>query len=133
MPAGRPKFKWTDEIKSKLIDGIISGQAIRNILKELGISEPTFYRHRLDDPEFDSIIARAQEMTQEREVDEMLRIADSAKEDNANAMKLRIWTRMWIAGKRKPKKYGDKVENVHSGSVGVTLQHSVPRPERTKE
>ena len=34
--------------------------------------------------------------------------------------KLRVETRKWIASKLKPKKYGDKVQTEHSGSVAIT-------------
>ena len=33
--------------------------------------------------------------------------------------KLRVDTRKWAASKLKPKKYGDRLENVHSGSIGL--------------
>ena len=107
MPAA---INWTEDITTTLFDRIIVGDPICAILADLGISQASFYRHRLDDEAFESTIARAQEMAQEAEVDRMLQLADSAVEENVNAIKLRIWARMWIAGKRKPKKYGEREE-----------------------
>ncbi|MGA2877274.1 MAG: hypothetical protein ABSE82_17290 [Nitrososphaerales archaeon] len=46
------------------------------------------------------------------------RLADTADAENYNAIKLKIWTRMWIAGKRKPKKYGDNAKLALTGADG---------------
>lgn len=44
--------------------------------------------------------------------------------------KLRIDARKWMMARILPKKYGDKIQNEHSGSVGVQMIHSIPDPER---
>lgn len=121
---------WTEDIKEQIVDGILDCKPIVDVLAELGIAKKSFYRMRLRDKEYDTTIAHAQEMAQEAEVDRLLTLADSATGENANAVKLQIWARMWIAGKRKPKKYGDKITQEHTGEAGGPIQiiSTIPRP-----
>ncbi len=42
--------------------------------------------------------------------------------DNIQRAKLRIETRKWLMGKMKPKKYGDKITNEHTGADGGPIQ-----------
>jgi len=39
--------------------------------------------------------------------------------EHVQRSRLRIEARKWLMGKLRPKKYGDRVEQVHSGSVSV--------------
>ena len=130
MPAA---IQWTQEMQDAFVDGILAGKSIESIAKSVGISALSFYRHRLDSPEFEATIARVQEASQEREVDELIDLADTANEDNANAVKLRVWTRMWVAGKRKPKKYGDKIQQEHSGAIDLSLADSISKARKRAE
>lgn len=49
------------------------------------------------------------------ENDDQVMVRDSVAVNHA---RLRVDTRKWAASKLKPKKYGDKVFNEHSGSIG---------------
>ena len=111
-------INWTPELQEAFVHGIIAGESIDSIAKSNGISAVSFYRQRVEDEEFDTTIARAQEAAQEREVDGFKELADTADAENYNAIKLKIWTRMWIAGKRKPKKYGDNAKLALTGADG---------------
>lgn len=112
-------INWTQKLEDAFVDGILAGTSISKLCSENKISPASFYRHRLDSAEFETTIARAQEGAQEREMDGLIELADTANEDNANAVKLKVWTRMWIAGKRKPKKYGEKLDLNHTGELGI--------------
>lgn len=114
-------------------DGILEGVAISQICLNIGIAEVSFYRHRLEDADFESTIVRAQEQAQEVEVDRMLALADSADAENYNAIKLKIWARMWIAGKRKPKKYGDKMAVTGADGGAIQIVSTIPRPPKEGE
>ena len=46
----------------------------------------------------------------------IIKITDGPSVQHA---KLRVDTRKWAASKLKPKKYGDKLETVHSGTIGL--------------
>ena len=51
--------------------------------------------------------------------------------DMIDHRRLRIDSRKWMMARILPKKYGDKVQQEHSGAVGVTVvRSSIPRPAR---
>lgn len=122
MPAA---IEWTEKLENAFVEGILEGTSIANICKEIGVSPASFYRHRIESEDFERTIAHAQEASIEREMDGLIELADTADEDNAAAVKLKVWTRMWVAGKRKPKRYGDKVEQFISGPNGGPIQAAV--------
>ena len=69
--------------------------------------------------------ARAREDQAEYYADEMVEIADSADKDTANAARVRVDTRKWIASKLRPKKYGELVKHEHGGADGAPIPVSV--------
>jgi hypothetical protein len=66
---------------------------------------------------------RAREDQADTMADEIVRIADEA-EDPAKG-RLQVDARKWVAAKLKPRKYGDKVTNEHSGPDGAAIPVSV--------
>ena len=116
-------YDWTPEIIETICDRIISGDSVHQICKEKGMpSEPTFYRKMMAEPEFERTIARAREVAQEAEVEYLKELADGATPESVNVAKLQIWTRMWIASKKAPKKYGDKVHQEITGADGGPIK-----------
>jgi len=60
--------------------------------------------------------ARACEIRAEQMANDTLVIADN-KTDDVNRDRLRVDTRKWLLSKLQPKKYGDKIEHEHTGSI----------------
>jgi hypothetical protein len=60
-------------------------------------------------------------MAEDAEVDYMIDLADSATPEDFNVKKLQIWARQWKAGKRAPKKYGDRLTQEITGADGGPL------------
>lgn len=115
-------IEWTDELIDTICDRIIAGESVHQICKSQGMpSEPSFYRKMMADPEFERTITRAREVAQEPETEKLKDIADGATPETVNVAKLQIWTRMWIASKKAPKKYGDKVHQEITGADGSPL------------
>ena len=115
-----PKLiEWNQETEQFLLDGIIAGNSICKLLKTLDISEATFYRRRLNDTAFERTIARAQEMAQEANIDRTEELASTATVENWQLVQFQCRNAQWIAGKRKPKKYGDKITQELTGEVNV--------------
>jgi len=124
---------WTPELIETICDRIISGDSVHQICKDKGMpSEPSFYRKMMSEPEFERTIARAREVAQEAEVEYMREIADSATPEDHNVKKLQIWTRMWIAAKKAPKKYGDRIAQEITGADGGPVQMESSRTEAEK-
>jgi len=126
MPkVGRPSIEFTPELEQEIVDRIVSGESISEILKDVGISPRTFYRRKANDSDFGATIAHAQEEAQEAFVDSIESLIPTIDADNYNAVKTQMWARMWVAGKRKPKRYGDKVEQFISGPDGGPIQAAI--------
>jgi hypothetical protein len=78
----------------------------------------TVFAWQLKYPEFAKEYEVAQKMRTEFLMEELCDIADDSTGD-VQRDKLRLDTRKWAISKMNPKKYGDKVETTHSGSVEI--------------
>lgn len=119
----KPPYNWTAEIEDEILSRIAKGQAVARICEDDWLPcEKTFYNRLEADPAFVQRYLRARERQADRIFEECLAIADSQEGDvitrdgvdvvNHDVIaraKLRIDTRMRMAGKLKPKVYGDKV------------------------
>ncbi|HTY25589.1 MAG TPA: hypothetical protein VMC85_20840 [Desulfomonilaceae bacterium] len=112
-------LKWTPELVETIESAIVDGQSIASICGSDLFPHPesTFWRHYAKDLEFASVIARAMETRTERDIERCRIEAMNAKADDWQVAQLRIRTYQWEAGKRKPKKYGDKLQTELSGEV----------------
>lgn len=148
---GGPAYKWTPEVEDEILGRIAKGEAIRNICKDDWLPAWSTLNKRLaSDPEFSARYARAREEQADTIFDECLAIADMADGDiipgrdgeadrvNNEAIaraKLRIDTRKWMAGKLRPKVYGDKITNEHTGADGgpistrLTVERTIVDPQ----
>ena len=116
-------IEWTNDLIDTICDRIIAGDSVTKICKTEGMpSEPSFYRKMMNDPEFERTIARAREIAQDPETEQLKDIADGATPETVHVAKLQIWTRMWIASKKAPKTYGDKVHQEITGGDGGPIK-----------
>lgn len=127
MSGGRPS-EFTQDVADLICERIADGESLRSICSDDELpSKSTVCKWLGKQPDFADQYARAREAQADTLVDEMLDIADDARNDwmerrddeggnlgwkeNGEAMRrsqLRIDARKWIAGKMRPKKYGDK-------------------------
>ena len=114
-----------------------STKGVTRICKQPGfVSESVFYKLLNDSQKAQERYARAKSDQADRLVDEMLEIADESAGDLivdedgnervnnevVQRARLRIDTRKWIASKLKPKAYGDKVTQEHTGPGGGPVE-----------
>lgn len=148
MPAGRPSSYNAEVAADFLTEISTTRKSLQTICdSDNRFPDPkTIYRWMLANEEFRQGYARAKEDQTQILEDEILDIADNTKEgvivtekpdgveikrsDMLEHRKLQIESRKWLMMKLKPKKYGEKIQQEHSGAVGVQLVHSIPRPER---
>ena len=143
MPAGRPS-DYSEEKTDAICIRLAMGESLKRICEDADMpSQPTVYAWLLKHEEFLKKYARAREMQSETGVDEILEIADDGTNDwmerknadgavigwqeNGEALRrsqLRIDARKWMAGKLRPKVYGDKLTNEHTGADGAALVFS---------
>jgi len=103
---------YTDEeaaaIKARVCLEITEGKSLRSICEadDMPTAE-TIRVWLIEDGEFSVQYARAREEQADFYADEIIDIADTAKD--ANLARLQIDARKWKASKLQPKKYGDKL------------------------
>jgi hypothetical protein len=128
--------KEIDNIFNHVCSQIEKGRALRNVLKDENMpSTSTFYQWLDNNEDKAKQYARATEVRADIIFDDILSIADENTNDtfvNDNGVevvnndviqrsRLRIDARKWVLSKLNPKKYGDKIQQEHSGEVTTTV------------
>ncbi len=133
---GRPT-DFTPDIADEICERIADGESLRSICAENEMpNKATVFRWLARHADFSDQYARARDEQAETLFDEILDIADDGSNDwmekhgtegevigwreNGEALRrsqLRVDARKWMAGKLKPKKFGDKIDLNHSGSI----------------
>jgi hypothetical protein len=146
-----PKNVYTDELAEEICLRLEQGESLNAICKDDGMPKENTVRGwaRDDFKGFSAKYARAREVGYLKIADEMLEIADDARndwmdkqvrgdtirvidEECVKRSQLRVETRKWLLSKMLPKVYGDKLQTEHSGSVAVTDTVDRP-PDETRE
>lgn len=122
------KTKFTDDAASAICERIALGESLRSICTDESMpAQSTVFKWLMDQPQFSEQYTRAREMQADTLFDDILEISDDARNDwmerrgeddagwvangeHIQRSKLRVEARKWMAGKLKPKKYGDKQE-----------------------
>jgi hypothetical protein len=125
---GRPT-RYTPELASEICTRIASGESLRKICRSPDIpvvSTVLRWALQADQDEvgdFREQYARARELQAELRADEIVDIADAAK-DAARA-RVRVDARKWVAAKLLPRRFGSRVALDHTGfnpTINLTLQ-----------
>lgn len=119
--------EYTQEIADQICERLAEGESLRSICWDDPFpNKSTVFRWLAANKEFRDQYARARETQADAIADEILDIADEA-EDAAKA-RLQVDARKWLAGKLRPKVYGDKV--MHGGDPDGEPINVVARIER---
>ena len=114
---GRPS-KYSKSLADTICEMISDGVSLRDICKGDGMpNRATVFRWLGKDSDFRDQYARARDEQAETLADEIVSIADEA--EDAQIARVRIDARKWVAGKLKPKKYGDKAQVEVGGSIDI--------------
>lgn len=137
--------EFTQEIADIICERISDGESLRAICAEENMpNKATVFRWLASNNVFSDQYARARECQADVLADEILDIADDGSNDwmekygkdgektgwqvNGEAVqrsRLRLDARKWLAGKLRPKKYGEKVEQTIQGPEGAPVQSEV--------
>lgn len=124
MPGGRPPMLYNEQVGDAILEGISEGKGLVTVLKENDAfpSYSTVMKWIRENPEFAQNYARACEDMADHDADKIADVAQRVVrgEVDPQAARVAIDAYKWSAGKRRPKKYGDKIEVEQSGSVAVT-------------
>lgn len=124
-PGGRPTI-FSEELADTICERLALGESLRAICRDDDMpAMATIFRWLGANERFRDQYAHAREAQADALADDILDIADTAKETNEAVRKaqLRIESRKWIAAKLKPKKYNDRVINEVTGADGGPIQH----------
>lgn len=136
---GRPST-YSEVIADAICDEIAIGRSVLQICEDKDFpGERTVYRWLEQHEEFRQKYARAREFQAEHYAAQIVALADTPVEarkvvikpdgseeitigDAVERTKVQIDARKWYAARLNPKKYGDKVQNEHSGPDGGAIQ-----------
>lgn len=137
-PTGRPS-SFTIKVGDIICERLSEGESLRSICSTEDMpNKSTVFRWLAKHEAFRDQYARAREIQADALFDEILDIADNASNDwmeregdgnegwvlNGEHMqrsRLRVDARKWMAGKLRPKVYGEKLDIEASGSFTVNL------------
>ncbi len=111
---------FSQELFDYICEAISNGESLRSICADENMPSTAGFMKWLAKDESGSLVeqyARAREAQADAIFDECLHIADEGSDDVQKA-KLRIDTRKWMAGKLRPKKYGERQQLEHTGEGG---------------
>lgn len=123
MPRGRPS-SYTDAIAHKICERMSEGESLRKVCSDPKMPSMSMVFRWLaneDNAEFRDQYARAREAQADKYADELVDIADEGKSEDANIIRLRMDARKWAASKLAPKKYGERLDLNHGGSVNINI------------
>lgn len=119
---------YSEEMADKICERIADGESLKAICEEEGMpSKATVFKWLGQNASFVDKYARAREAQADALFDDILSIADDGRNDwmerrgeedagwvangeNIRRAQLRIDARKWMAGKLRPKKYGEKLD-----------------------
>lgn len=136
---GRPST-YNEAIADIICERLANGESLKAMCEEDDLpSKSTVFKWLAEQQGFSDKYARAREAQADALFDDILSIADDGRNDwmerkdaenenmgwreNGEALRrsqLRIDARKWMAGKLRPKKYGEKIEVEHAGRVSLT-------------
>lgn len=119
---------YADEVALQICERLANGESLKAICEDEGMpARSTVFKWLAENKPFSDMYARAREEQADAIFDEIIEIADDGRNDwmerrgeedagwvtngeNIQRAKLRIDARKWMAGKLRPKKYGEKLE-----------------------
>ena len=123
MTAGRPPIN-PEAIRSRvdeICELVAQGKTLRQIQADMLISMGTILNW-VGLPEFSEQYTRARDAASDIFETDILEAAHSVTSETATADRVKIDALKWVAARRSPKKYGDKLTNEHTGPNGGPVQ-----------
>lgn len=134
---------YSEEIAVRICSELADGKCLKEIcLAEDMPDKSTVYRWIAAHDKFRDLYAHAREDQADTLADEIIHISDNTQigiktrtgkdgleiteGDMIEHRRLQVDARKWVAAKLKPKKYGDKLTNEHTGANGgpVIVEHT---------
>jgi len=117
---------FMEDVADKVLERISNGESLRAVCLDPDMPDGSTIRKWLArNPDFARQYAYARDEQADSLFDETIFIADSlgvgVTSEQVQLARLQIDTRKWVAGKLRPKKYGDLVKHEHTGADGGAI------------
>lgn len=117
-------IEFDQAIADTICEEIADGRSLRSICKDEGMpAKSTVFKWLAAVPAFADQYARAREAQADSLADDILDISDN-KSLEPNDRRIRIEARKWLAGKQRPKVYGDATTLKHTGPNGGPVEYT---------
>lgn len=118
--------KFTDDAEATLCEIIAEGGTVSQAAEALKVHPSTIWRWLRDEDraELRDKYTRSREDQGDWFADKIIEIALDPNRE-ANDITARVNALKWLAGKRKPKVYGDKIQTEMSGSITLTHEDAL--------
>lgn len=112
-----------------ILEAMHDGKSLRKAAKAQGISHGTFMRWVDAEPELADQYARARARLLDFQAEELETIGEAAAAARnpvkVAGLRLQSDNRKWLLSKLAPKKYGDKMDLNHGGSIGISIAEQI--------
>ena len=117
-------IEFDQAVADTICEEIADGRSLRSICKDEGMpAKSTVFKWLAAVPAFADQYARAREAQADSLADDILDISDN-KSLEPNDRRIRIEARKWLAGKQRPKVYGDATTLKHTGPNGGPVEYT---------
>lgn len=117
-------YDRTPELLKSITDQLAEGISLVKICKQEGMPDySTIMRWQDADEEFAIECARARALFGDRDVEKLYEINSKVESGTMEPQAASVISSnlKWTASKHAPKKYGDKIQQEHSGAVNVEI------------
>jgi hypothetical protein len=113
-----------------VLDSLATGESLRKSATKANVPASTFLLWVEEDEKLAERYAQARARGVEVEFDRLQEIVEEVPPKNENGMtdsgwiawkRLQVDTFKWQLSKKRPERYGDKIDLKHSGSVGLSI------------
>lgn len=124
MPPGRPS-DYTPQIAAKICEYLEDGVSLLSACRQLNLKESTVRTWTRDRPEFAANYARAREDGDDIEFERLAELQNAepplvegrVDQGWVTWQRNRVDTAKWMLARKRPKKYGDKIDHEHHGKI----------------
>lgn len=122
MARGRKPMLYDAEVADLICERLILGQSLHRICASKDFpSLATVMKWLRSTLDFAQQYARAREEQADTLADQIVELADTATARNAQAIRVRVDARKWVASKLKPRKYSDRLIGSDGGPLSVEI------------
>lgn len=111
----------SDDLVSEICAMVADGKTIRQISAHFNVAASSIIRWVTSTPQYAEQYTRARDASADSFESEIIEAAMSTDSESAAGDRVKIDALKWVAARRAPKRYGDKVQQEITGADGAAL------------